>query len=159
MKNGWSKIDFAKCELWKIVTSSSSSPTSFTFKKEERLSSKKRIDELFENGSSFYLSPLRILWLEKKLDVEAHAQVLISVSKKNFKRAVDRNKIKRLIREAYRLNKHTLYASLKRNNRQFVIGLLYTSKIVEPFSLIQQRVIAALNRLVAENELAEKHSA
>src|SRR6266446_10214859 len=96
----------------------------FTFKKEERLSRKKLIDELFKSGSSFYLAPFRIIFAPpekigtglnlppEKVGINsgetscaraAPAQVLISVSTKNFKRAVDRNKIKRLIREAYRM--------------------------------------------------------
>ncbi len=129
----------------------------FTFKKEERLSRKKLIDELFERGSSFYLQPFKIIFLEKKSEVTFPAQVLISVSKRNFKRAVDRNKIKRLIREAYRMNKHSLYESLQKKNRQLIIAILYTAKTIESFPIIQQKVIMLLARLAEKNEVAEKN--
>src|SRR5258705_10665449 len=102
----------------------------FTFKKEERLSRKKLIDELFKSGSSFYLAPFKIIFLKNKEGIISNllgsgenrfpAQVLISVSTKNFKRSVDRNKIKRLIREAYRMNKHVLYDSLKKKKFQLI---------------------------------------
>jgi len=141
------------------LNADSSSQTRFTFKKEERLSGKKLIDELFENGSSFYLQPFRILFLEKKMESLSSAQVLISVPKKNFKRAVDRNKIKRLIRESYRVNKFLLYSSLERNNKQLAIGILYTSKIMEPFSLIQEKIIAVLTKLAQQYDVVEKNSA
>ena len=145
----------------------------FTFKKEERLSRKKLIDELFKSGSSFYLQPFKIisappekigtgLNLPEEETFSAHgfpAQVLITVSTKIFKRAVDRNKIKRLIREAYRLNKHVLYDSLRKRNNQLIFAILYNSKTIESFDFIQQKLIAVLNRLAEENFTREKHSA
>src|SRR5687767_15833995 len=79
-----------------------------TFRKEERLSKDKLIQELFDRGSSFYLFPFKVFFmLNPDKDVRFH-QVVISVSKRNFKRAVDRNLIKRRIREAYRLNKELI---------------------------------------------------
>src|SRR6188768_1623853 len=78
----------------------------FAFRKEERLRKEKDIQELFDKGSSFYLFPFKVFILPND-DKESH-QVLISVSKKNFKRAVDRNTIKRRMREAYRLQKQIL---------------------------------------------------
>ena len=83
----------------------------FTFRKEERLSKEKHIQELFDKGSSFYLFPFKVLFLPNPDPAVQHHQVLISVSKKNFKRAVDRNLIKRRIREAYRLQKELLPAA------------------------------------------------
>ena len=81
------------------------------FYKEERLCSKKSLDLLFKNGSSFLLYPFRITYLF--ID-EVHpypAQVVINVAKKRYKRAVDRNLIKRRTREAYRLQKQLLLYS------------------------------------------------
>jgi len=140
----------------------------FTFKKEERLSRKKLIDELFKSGSSFYLTPFKIIFTplaplnlpegETSSQQSYPAQVLITVSTKNFKRAVDRNKIKRLIREVYRMNKHVLYDSLKKKNIQLIFAILYNSKTIEPFDFIQQKLIAVLNKLAAENFSSEKRS-
>jgi ribonuclease P protein component len=132
-----------------------SSTPRFTFKKEERLSRKKLIDELFKNGSSFYLQPFKVLMLEKKAplnppeDETFPAQILISVSSKNFPRAVDRNKIKRLVREAYRLNKNLLYAELEKKNKKFILAFIYTEKKIEAFSLIQEKVVASLNKIIS----------
>lgn len=124
---------------------------SFTFKKAERLSSKKLIDELFTKGSSFSFYPFRVLFLEKQSASAEGVQVLISVPAKNFRRAVDRNKIRRLIREAYRLNKQPLHDSLIKKDKQVAVGLVYTAKTIEPFSVIQQNLIAALKKLIEEH--------
>jgi ribonuclease P protein component len=136
----------------------------FTFKKEERLTGKKLIDELFETGSSFYLQPFKIFFLEKEPSLNPSEEkafpvkILISVPAKNFKRAVDRNKIRRLIREAYRLNKKFLYDTLKKNQRELILAFLYTSKSIESFSVIQSKLISVLIRLSGENGHVEKNS-
>ena len=84
------------------LTATSSQPTAkrnYTFPKEEHLCRKKLIEELFgKQGSSFGVYPLRIVWLKSEAPSAAPPQVLISVSKRTFKRAVDRNRLKRLIR-------------------------------------------------------------
>ena len=86
----------------------------FTFKRGERLKSRKVIEQLFKRGQSFAQYPLRIVWVDmEERRSEFPAQFALSVSKKKFKRAVDRNRIRRLVREAYRLNKHVLYEGLE----------------------------------------------
>jgi ribonuclease P protein component len=121
----------------------------FTFKKEERLSRKKLIDELFNSGSSFYLQPFKVLLFEKNFESRLPAQILITVSSKNFQRAVDRNKIKRLIRESYRLNKHLLYDELTKKNKQLLMAFVYSSKKIESFSLIEEKVVASLQKIIS----------
>lgn len=123
-----------------------------TFSKEERLSGKKKIDELFSSGSSFYLQPFKVITVTSTSADEksAPAQVLITVSSKNFPRAFDRNRIKRLMREAYRLNKQLLYDELKKQQKTMLLGLVYTSKKIEPFSLIQEKVIASLQKVILQ---------
>jgi ribonuclease P protein component len=76
--------------------------------KNERLHSKKLIKELFDKGSSFFLYPFKVMVLDINIDIQETNQVLFSVSKKKLKKAVDRNLIKRRMREAYRLNKQIL---------------------------------------------------
>jgi len=73
-----------------------------TFKKGERLSSEKSIATLFAEGDSFFQYPFKVVYKKEQSTYPFSVQLLISVSKRNFKKAVDRNKIKRLIREAYR---------------------------------------------------------
>jgi ribonuclease P protein component len=113
----------------------------FTFRKEERLHSKISIQELFEKGSSFYLYPFKVLFIEGKPDATVN-QVLFTVSKRNFKRAVDRNKIKRRVREAFRLNKSKLSTPQK-----LLIGYIYTPKEILPFSQIEEAMVKSFKRL------------
>jgi len=97
-----------------------------TFPKKEKLTSKVIIDRIFKEGRSKFKYPFRILFLSDPLYKEPFPQVLISVSKRNFKRAVDRNRIKRLIREAYRLQKHELLGLF--SDKPSYIAILYTAK-------------------------------
>ena len=128
-----------------------------TFRKEERISSKREIDFLFENGASFISYPLRILFCKKEIQKGDCFSVLISVSKRKFKRAVDRNRIKRLIREAYRLNKSILYPdnhrefaneieNQARNNEELLsIGFIFVGKEQPDFNQIESAMIKALS--------------
>jgi ribonuclease P protein component len=86
----------------------------YTFSKAERLCSKKLIERLFSGGNkSFPAFPLRVVYMPLSADEsEADVSILISVPKKRFKHAVDRNRVKRQVREAYRLNKHILLDAL-----------------------------------------------
>jgi ribonuclease P protein component len=119
----------------------------FTFKKFERLSSKKDIQELFENGSSFFLFPFKVLYAVHLSEHQKSHQILISVPKKIHKSAVARNNIKRKIREAYRLNKHLL----KTDSGDFLsIAYLYVGKEDLPFSKIQSKLIESIYRLNKE---------
>ena len=101
-----------------------------TFKKSERLCSKKLIKELFNRGSSFYLYPFKVLVLENESPNKSH-QVLFSVPKRNFKKAVDRNLLKRRIREAYRLNKQFYL-----NSQPKLIAYIYSPKEILDFQII-----------------------
>jgi ribonuclease P protein component len=119
-----------------------------TFSKAERLCSKKLISQLFAKGSAFNLYPLRFVVLEAETPAVQFPQVLISVSKKYFKRAHDRNRLKRQIREAYRLNKHRL---LSVNGRSVaVLGLIYIGKEKAAYNVIEKKLNSGLVRLVKE---------
>jgi ribonuclease P protein component len=122
---------------------------SYTFPKNERLSGKKEIEELFKNGSSFYLHPFIFRYIQA--EKERKHKVLFSVPKKKFKRAVDRNLIKRRLREAYRLNKH----HLNNSPHFYYLGFVYIEKEIVPFSEIESRLVKTLKRFtnqIAENE-------
>lgn len=77
-----------------------------TLKKAERIKSLKTIDELFKNGSSFFLTPFKVLY---SLNTSPVSNAAFMVSKRNFKNATDRNRIKRLVRESWRINRHLLH--------------------------------------------------
>ena len=117
----------------------------FSFKKAERLAGEKHIKELFEKGSSFHLYPFRVLFLPHPDTSWPFSQTLISVPKGNFKRAVDRNKIKRRIREGYRLNKHTLEGEQK-----WLIAYIYTAKDIQESPVIHEKILATLGKLNAK---------
>ncbi|TPG62252.1 ribonuclease P protein component [Hymenobacter nivis] len=120
----------------------------YTFPKEEHLCRKKLIDELFgKQSSSFGVYPLRIVWLPSEGPTGAPPQVLISVSKRGFKRAVDRNRLKRLIREAYRLNKYQLLEH-PGGHPVGVLGIIYTGKEKSALPLVEKKLISAFHRLL-----------
>ena len=115
-------------------------------RKFERLSSKKQIQTLFTEGKSFNVPPFAVRYT-KLADQELNShQILVSVSKRNFKRAVDRNRIKRQIREAYRLNKHLL----TEQSDKYAIAYIYTFKKMIPYKALENKLIDCLSRLQSE---------
>ena len=112
-----------------------------TFPKSERLTGKKSIEELFSKGSSFYMHPIVLKY--KLVDGTSH-RALFAVSKKNLKKAVDRNLIKRRLREAYRLNKHQLSA---KNNSFYNLAFIYTDPHILAYEEIENRLSKLLKRL------------
>ena len=123
----------------------------YTFSKSERLCSKLIIDKLFKNGAVFYLAPFKVFWLEIPIaDCKSNAQLLIGVSKKLIRKSVCRNKIKRQIKEAYRLNKNSLYKTLSISNKQCAIAILYNSKQISDFNSTQNKILLILQRLQKE---------
>ncbi len=122
---------------------------SYTFPKEEHLCRKKLIDELFAQGSSFGLYPLRLVWRPAHARTTAPPLVLVSVSKRSFKRAVDRNYLKRLMREAYRLNKYHL-TEADGGHAVGLLAIIYTGKEKKPFALVEKKLISGLERLLTD---------
>ncbi|MFZ4863805.1 ribonuclease P protein component [Sphingobacterium sp. Mn56C] len=122
------------------------------FKKEERLCSKSAIDELFKSGSSFVVFPFRVVFLANPVtDKGQIAQVIISVSKRRFKRANARNRIKRLMREAYRLQKEKLlYAALREAGIRLNLAIQYVGKEELSFVLMHTKMEKALKNLLDE---------
>ncbi|AKD05505.1 ribonuclease P protein component [Pontibacter korlensis] len=106
--------------------------------------SKRLISLLFSKGSSFNLYPLRFVYYTPQDLPPGQTQVLVSVSKRYFKRAVDRNRLKRQMREAYRLNKHMLYQRPDQAPR--LLGILYIGKEKKTFHSIQKKLISGLER-------------
>ncbi|GGK84880.1 ribonuclease P protein component [Rufibacter glacialis] len=121
---------------------------SYRFPREERLRSKKLIEQLFREGSSFNSYPLRFVALHVPGPAELPVQVLVSVSKRNFKKAVDRNRIKRQLREAYRLHKHVL-SQPSTPEGTWYIGILYIGKEKNPFNVICKKLNSGLERLIS----------
>ncbi len=120
--------------------------------KNERLHSKKLIKELFDKGSSFFLYPFKVMVLEINFDDPETNQVLFSVSKKKLKKAVDRNLIKRRMREAYRLNKQFLG---EMTLGQKIFGLIYVSSEIVTYQVIETKIKKILTT-IKENRLSAK---
>jgi ribonuclease P protein component len=125
-----------------------------TFKKEERLCSTKLLDKLFHSGSSFLLYPFRLMWMQTT-EQDALVQVVIQVSKRRYKRAVDRNLIKRRIRELYRIHKaNHLYNSILAE-RPICLGISYIGKDIISSKELEPKLLIALKTLVKEYQKAE----
>ena len=116
-----------------------------TFTKAERLCSKILIDKLIETGKSFNISPFRSIWLEVS-ESSVPVQFVISVPKRNFKKAVDRNRLKRQTREAYRKNKKLLYDHL--DDKKVLLMLIYTAKTMIEYKELEEKIIMILQRLI-----------
>ncbi|MFT6881516.1 MAG: ribonuclease P protein component [Marinoscillum sp.] len=118
---------------------------SFTFPKKEKLTGKKTIEELFKNGSSFYLHPIKVKYIKESDPTIDYHRILFSVPKRSFKRAVDRNLLKRRMREAYRLHKALI---LNGNLPAFYqIAFIYLDKSALEYAVIEEKLTAALQRL------------
>jgi ribonuclease P protein component len=123
----------------------------FTFTKAERLSSKIAINQLFVKGSekteSVFLYPFRVVYLAEPTKNNEPVAILVSVPKRTFKKAVDRNIIKRRIKEAYRLNKGVFYEqpeqALPAN-----VAFMYVGKEVLPFENIEQKLKLVLQKII-----------
>ena len=128
----------------------------YTLGKNERLKSRKLLEELFNSGESFSIFPLKIYFLlnqsaaenvdTKKLNPSA-IQFGVGVGKKNFKRSVDRNRIKRLIREVYRVRKNLIADILREKEWHLKIFILYVGKEMPDYLLIEEKILVVLEKM------------
>lgn len=120
----------------------------FSFGREERLKSFSLIRDLFGSGRVLNHYPMRIIWLPVATsDNTFPVQLAISVPRKKFPKAVHRNRIKRQIKEAYRLNKHRLYRALEGRETNFAVMIIYVDKKMPVFDELEPQVRKALDRL------------
>lgn len=120
-----------------------------TFKKDERLKSSQAIQDLLKQGQSLSLFPLKIYW-KTLVDTgqKFPVRTAIAVPKKKFRRAVDRNLMKRRIRESYRKNKHTLYESLNASGIKLNMLILFLADDFVPYEKIDQQLRNILLKLL-----------
>ncbi|MCR8667257.1 ribonuclease P protein component [Aestuariibaculum sp. M13] len=122
----------------------------FTYNKNEKLKSKKLIGQLFSEGQSVSAYPLRLVYLPTTFEAPITAQTGVSVSKRQFKTAVDRNRIKRLLREVYRLNKASYFNNI---STQYAFMILYIGKDKPTLSQIENRMQHLFNKFL--NKVSE----
>jgi ribonuclease P protein component len=123
----------------------------FTLGKEERLKSRKQIENLFDKGKSFVVARFRIYYIiNSEVPIQRGESGLkfgVGVSAKNFKKAVDRNRIKRLTREAWRLQKNDIKEKVGETQRQLNVFFIYTGKELPDFTTVKDKVAIALKKL------------
>ncbi|SFT85572.1 ribonuclease P protein component [Lishizhenia tianjinensis] len=117
------------------------------FGKEYKLCSRKIIDALFNEGEGIKSYPFMIRYQITSLPKEIPFQIVITAPKRNFKRAVDRNRIKRLMREVFRKNRHQLEERLQKSNQQLALFIMYTGREMPDYSLIELKLQKALLKL------------
>ncbi len=123
----------------------------YTLGKEDKLKSRKVIEQLFNEGKTFTLFPFRVIYLTKSdTNNENYAgqlQAGFSVGTKHFKKAVDRNRIKRLMREAYRLQKTPVLDCLKNCNKRIWVFFIYVGKEIPDYNKVVEKMDISLKRL------------
>ncbi len=124
------------------------------FKKEERLCTKIAIDKLFKSGESFVVYPYKVIYkkTEKKVPTDELVKILITIPKRNFKKAAHRNQLKRRTKEAYRLNKAHFYSALNKKTYSLDLGLIYIGSKELKYEELSSKIILILNRLITINE-------
>ena len=120
----------------------------FSYGRKEKLKSRKLHEQVFSKGKSFTVSPVKIFYLQPDGPLDFPVKVGVGVSTRNFKKAVDRNRIKRLMREAYRTEKVSLHKYLKQHNQQVIVFLLYTDKTLPDLSILKIKMPLIFEQLI-----------
>ena len=120
----------------------------FQFPKNQKLCSEKEIERLFKTGSFISESPFKIIWQLQKTTENATVKALIVVSKKRLKLAVERNFIKRRIKESYRLQKFFLESFLKKHGFQLNLAIIYQDDKLLDYRIIEMKINTLINRLI-----------
>lgn len=131
----------------------------FSYNKKEKLKSRKLIGQVFDGGRSFTVFPLKVFYIQPQQAMDFCIKAGVGVSGRNFKKAVERNYIKRILREAYRTEKGLLHNALQQQSRQAAIFILYIDKAMPAYSVVKEKMRAALLRLEKElNETITKNN-
>lgn len=118
-----------------------------TYSRSEKLKSRKVLSALFAGGKSISVFPVKLFWMPVGNETEQPIQAGVGVSARHFSKAVDRNRIKRLLRECYRLNKQPLLATLKTRQQQVAVFFLYIGKELPDHGMLNEKMQQALTKL------------
>ena len=122
----------------------------YTFRKEEKLKKKNLITELFASGKSASIFPLKMIYLQNDHESPYKIQAGVSVSKRNFKNAVDRNRIKRLMRESYRKNKYMIYN--KEDTKKHIMMFIYQGKNEVSYELMEEKMNQLIEKFLQKQK-------
>ena len=122
----------------------------FQFPKKQKLCGEKVIERLFANGKSISEKPFRAIWNFEKNNDQVFVKSLIVVSKKRLKLAVERNVVKRRIKEAYRLQKKQLECFLESTNQQLNLAIIYQEEEILDYKTLEEKINLLLSRLIKE---------
>ena len=122
----------------------------FEFPKKQKLCNETAIKNMFSNGKSFAIDPIRLVWKEELNPDEVALKSIIVVPKKKLNLAADRNVMKRRMKEAYRLQKTAIESFLKSENIQLSIALIYQVEEILPYKTIEEKIKLILSRLREE---------
>jgi ribonuclease P protein component len=121
----------------------------FSYNKSEKLKSKKQLDKIFESGKSFTFFPVKVFY-DLSDEQDNIIKTGVGVSSRHFKKAVQRNRIKRLLREAYRTEKQPLHLYLNKNNKQLSLFLLFVDKVMPQYDQLKAKMKLCIQRLIQE---------
>jgi len=124
-----------------------------TLKRKGMLKSKIQISQLFEKGVRFNKYPLKLILLPVDSEMqEEQCLLMVMASSRKYKKAVTRNRIKRILKEVYRLNKKPLYAYLTENNKKCLLGIMYNGNDIPIFDEVEKSMIILLKRVMESHE-------
>lgn len=122
----------------------------FSYQRKEKLKSRKLMDQLFAAGKSVSVFPVKAMFNEIDAAIDFPVKAGVGVSSRNFKKAVDRNRIKRLLREAYRLNKQPLLDFATSNNKNIAVFFLFVDKTLPDFEMLQNKMPVLIDKLIKQ---------
>ena len=122
----------------------------FKFPKKQKLCDESAIKKMFSSGRSFVVNPIRLVWKEEGNPDNEAIKSIIVVPKKKLKLAVNRNSVKRRMKEAFRLHKSELELSLRNKNKQLNIALIYQKEEIITYKAIEEKIKLILDRLIEE---------
>ena len=120
----------------------------YNFTKQEKLKSRKLIELLFKKGNSFLVFPVKVVYMKVEETIDSPIKIGVSASSKKFKKAVDRNRIKRVLKENYRLNKQPLHDFIANSNIQVAVFLMYIDKVLPADNLLQRKMPLIIDKLI-----------
>jgi ribonuclease P protein component len=131
----------------------------FSYGRNEKLKSRKLMQELFSKGKTFTVYPVKIFYMQPDGELDHPVKVGVGTSTRYFKKAVERNRIKRLLREIYRIEKLPLHKYLNSSGKQVVIFFLYVDKSMPQFSELKTKIHLALHKLIKQlNEASAENT-